>query len=61
MKIGKKVIYETIKSLLEKDDNLSDLLDSKNIAYLIPIEKGLMKELLPVEAIYNNKNPETTC
>lgn len=35
--------------------------DSKNIAYLIPIEKGLMKELLPVEAIYNNKNPETTC
>ena len=35
--------------------------DSKNIAYFIPIEKDLMKELLPIESIYNNKNPETTC
>jgi hypothetical protein len=35
--------------------------DSKNIAYFIPVKKGVMKELLPINAVYNNKYPENNC
>lgn len=35
--------------------------DSKNIAYLVPIKKGLLKELLPISSSYNSINAEVTC
>lgn len=54
-------VEESILNLAYDVYNTCGECDFVNIAYFIPVEKGLMKQLLPINAVYNNKYPENNC
>ncbi|MEG2601134.1 MAG: hypothetical protein RSA15_05425 [Bacilli bacterium] len=55
-----KVVKSTITLTYDVFNKCGDC-ESSHVAYFIPVKKGLLKELLPIDNAYNNKNSEVIC